>query len=515
MNPGRFVNGDFVLTDDQRNGLNFRFAPEPNGPLHIGHVKTFRTNFNCAVDNDGLMILRFDDTNPETASALYCCDAEEMLQWLGYDIGDFLTTFTSDYFEELLEYARTMIKRGLAYVCHEDSLGSAAASPWRDRPTEENIREFERMIDRAYPKGQAVLRLRYEDKHFKDPVAYRIKQGTHFKTKDKWVVYPTYDFSHPIVDSLETIAVSICTSEFAHHRDLYNWIQDRLDLPLVPQQEQPRLAIENVLLSKRKLISLHSRGLLRDMADPRLATLAGLRSRGIPPSAIQKFVAQGFREFSHLLDITRRELLPGAKAYKMVLDPLCCQVINYSDLKKHNGNPQEPLIKPYFFISGLDFVDEDTPEGSPSRFLSRNRPASLFGLPYRITVRNVERRDGKVQALAVTLTPNKKSSHIRSLVWVPDPCSATLVYVNQVFKGSDQEPAPLLYAPVFVEPEFFSPVKTGRRFIYGQTFRAVNIGYVTVSNRSRRHDILLNVTCFLKHKREYLKKILKCFTDMP
>ncbi|XP_047495235.1 glutamine--tRNA ligase-like [Penaeus chinensis] len=515
MIPGRFVNGEFVLTDSQRKGMSFRFAPEPNGPLHIGHVKTFRTNFNCAAENGGQMILRFDDTNPETASVNYCEDAKEMLQWLGYDISAFRTTFTSDYFEVLLQHARTMIKKGLAYVCHEDSVSSAKASPWKDRSIEENICEFERMVNYVYPKGKAVLRLKYEDKYFKDPVAYRIKQGNHFRTKDRWAVYPSYDFSHPIVDSIENIAVSICTMEFAHHRVLYNWIQEKLNLPLVPQQEQPRLSLENVVLSKRKLINLHRKGALHDMADPRLATLAGLRSRGIPPKAIEKFVAQGFREFAQLLDIVRKELLPVAEPYKMVLDPLYCRVVNYVEGKQGAENPQEPFTEPHFFISGLDFDDDDTSDDSSPHILSVNRPASLFGLPYKITVKKVERHKGKIKALAVTLTLNDKVRGLRSLVWVPAPSRATLVYLDHIFTGSDLQPAPIRYAQIYAEPGFFSSVKTGEKFIYGQTFRAVNIGYVTVSQRSTEHDVLLNVTCFLKHKPEHLENILKCFTSTP
>ncbi|XP_042861476.1 probable glutamine--tRNA ligase [Penaeus japonicus] len=512
MNPGRFVNGEFVLTDSRRKGMNFRFAPEPSGALHIGHVKNFRTNFNCAAENGGKMILRFDDTNPETSCSLYCRDAKKMLQWLGYDHSAVKTTFTSNYFAMLLSHARRMVWKGLAYVCHLDIAEATMESPWRDRSVEKNIREFEKMVSGVYNEGDAVLRLKYRDKYIKDPVAYRVKVSKHFRTGNKWKVYPTYDFSNSIVDYIENIAVSICTTEFAHRRPLYNWIQEKLDIPPVPQQEQPRLVLKNVILSKRKLNRLLGKHGLHGMDDPRLATLAGLRSRGIPPKAIEKFLAQGFRDFAQLLNITRKELARVPTEFcKMVLNPIYCLVENYSEVASSDEDSQEPPIMPFFYISGCDFDDDDILGDVSPHTLSPKRPAKLFQLPYMAAVKKVERQEGIIRALTVTLTPSKKDSGLKPLIWVHKHTRATLAYADHRFKGDDPVPAPIRYADVYLDKGIISSTKLGRNFVYGQTFLALNIGYVTVSRMSVKKDILYIVTCFLGHKRDHLNNILKCF----
>ncbi|XP_063222064.1 probable glutamine--tRNA ligase isoform X1 [Bacillus rossius redtenbacheri] len=272
-----------------------RFPPEPNGILHIGHAKAININFGYAAAYDGVCILRYDDTNPEKEEEKFFVAIKDMVEWLGYK--PYKVTHSSDYFDKLYEWAVTLIKKGLMYVCHQtaDEMKgfNPPPSPWRDRPIAENLQLFEDMKNGKIDEGAATLRMKHILEEGKqDPVAYRIKFLPHHRTGDKWCIYPTYDYTHCLCDSLENITHSMCTKEFQSRRSSYYWLCNALDIYCPVQWEYGRLNMNYTVVSKRKIAKLITEGIVKDWDDPRLFTLTALRRRGFPPDAINTFCAQ-------------------------------------------------------------------------------------------------------------------------------------------------------------------------------------------------------------------------------
>ncbi|WP_395754038.1 glutamine--tRNA ligase, partial [Megasphaera sp. UBA4352] len=281
--------------------VHTRFPPEPNGYLHIGHAKSICLNFGIAQKYGGLTNLRFDDTNPSKENTEFVESIKKDVKWLGFDWGDRLY-YTSDYFDQIYEYAVKLIKLGKAYV---DDLTSeqikayrgtfntpGKESPYRNRSVEENLRLFEEMKAGKYADGEKVLRAKIDmaspNINMRDPVIYRILHATHHRTGDKWCIYPMYDFAHPVSDAIERITHSICTLEFEDHRPLYEWcIQDWEDPEgqLPRQIEFARLNVTNLVMSKRKLRVLVEKGIVSGWDDPRMPTIAGIRRRGFTPES--------------------------------------------------------------------------------------------------------------------------------------------------------------------------------------------------------------------------------------
>uniref|UniRef100_A0A8C9FDL0 glutamine--tRNA ligase n=1 Tax=Pavo cristatus TaxID=9049 RepID=A0A8C9FDL0_PAVCR len=316
-----------------------RFPPEPNGILHIGHAKAINFNFGYAKANGGICFLRYDDTNPEKEEEKYFTAIREMVEWLGYQ--PYAVTHASDYFDQLYTWALELIRRGQAYVCHqkvEEIKGhNPPPSPWRDRPVEESLVLFEDMRKGKFGEGEATLRMKLVMEDGKmDPVAYRVKFTPHHRTGDKWCIYPTYDYTHCLCDSIEHITHSLCTKEFQARRSSYFWLCNALDVYCPVQWEYGRLNLLYTVVSKRKIIRLVETGAVRDWDDPRLFTLTALRRRGFPPEAINNFcarvgvtVAQATME-PHLLEACVRDVLneqaPRAMA---VLEPLKVTITNF------------------------------------------------------------------------------------------------------------------------------------------------------------------------------------------
>lgn len=272
-----------------------RFPPEPNGILHIGHAKAININFGYAEAHNGLCFLRYDDTNPEKEEERFVTGIRDMVEWLGYK--PYKITYSSDYFDELYAFAVKLIQNGLAYVCHqkaEELKGfNPPPSPWRERPIEENLALFESMKMGKIGEGGATLRMKLTLEEGKvDPVAYRIKMASHHRTGDKWCIYPTYDFTHCLVDSLENITHSLCTKEFQSRRSAYYWLCNSLDVYCPVQWEYGRLNLYYTVVSKRKIAKLIDEKIVDDWDDPRLFTLTALRRRGFPSQAIRNFCAQ-------------------------------------------------------------------------------------------------------------------------------------------------------------------------------------------------------------------------------
>jgi len=280
-----------------------RFPPEPNGYLHIGHAKSICLNFGIAAENNGVCNLRFDDTNPGKEDIEYVESIKSDIKWLGFDWSDRLY-YTSDYFEQLYRFAVKLIKKGKAYVCnlspeeirkYRGTLTEPGReSPYSKRSVEENLDLFERMKAGEFEDGFCVLRAKIDMSSpnliMRDPALYRIRRVYHHRTGDKWCIYPMYDFSHCLSDSMEGITHSICTLEFENNRPLYDWILDELEVKCHPQQiEFARLNLSYTVLSKRKLVELVEKGHVNGWDDPRMPTLSGLRRRGYTPRSIRNF----------------------------------------------------------------------------------------------------------------------------------------------------------------------------------------------------------------------------------
>ena len=347
--------------------VHTRFPPEPNGYLHIGHAKSICLNFGLARDYDGMCNLRFDDTNPGKEDVEYVDSIMADVRWLGFDWADRLY-YASDYFDKLYVYAEHLIRTGKAYVCdlnpdqmrqYRGTLTECGInSPCRERPADESLDLFRRMRAGEFPDGAYVLRARIDmaspNLNMRDPVLYRIRRESHHRTGDRWLIYPMYDYTHPISDALEGITHSICTLEFEDHRPFYDWVLDSLPVPCHPQQiEFARLNLNYTVMSKRKLLELVEKGYVRGWDDPRLPTIAGLRRRGYSPEAIRAFAETvGVAKRESMVDMAllehclREDLNRRALRRMAVLRPLKVVIRNYpagqmEEVDAEN-NPEDP-----------------------------------------------------------------------------------------------------------------------------------------------------------------------------
>jgi glutaminyl-tRNA synthetase len=345
-----------IIEDDLANGrvpdntIVTRFPPEPNGYLHIGHIKSICINFGLAQKYGGRCHLRLDDTNPEKEDMEYIDSIKQDIHWLGFDWGKY-EFYASDYYQQLFEIALRLIKEGKAYV---DSLSAEEMkeyrgtltepgknSPDRDRSIEENLRLFEEMHQGKHPEGKYILRAKIDmsspNINMRDPALYRIKYATHPRTGDKWCIYPMYDFTHPISDALEGITHSICTLEFEDHRPAYDWATEIDGIQHAPHQyEFARLNVNYLLMSKRRLLNLVKLGIVTGWDDPRMPTVSGIRRRGYSPEAMRDFVnrvgvakVESVVDYSLLEFCVREDLNKRAERLMVVLDPLKIVIDNY------------------------------------------------------------------------------------------------------------------------------------------------------------------------------------------
>ena len=363
-----------IIDEDLGSGLDqsllkFRFPPEPNGFLHIGHVKAICVNFSLAKKYNAPVVLRFDDTNPEKEEQQYIDAIKNDISWLGFKWDE--EKFASDYFEQLYLWAVELIKNGKAYVDSQSSTEMAEQkgtptspgvnSPFRDRPVDENIKLFNEMKQGAFEEGKHVLRAKISmnanNMLLRDPVIYRVIKKEHPRTGSSWVVYPLYDWAHGESDYIEQISHSLCTLEFKPHRELYNWFLKQIAEPnrLKPKQREfARLNLSHTITSKRKLMLLVSSGVVSGWDDPRMPTISGLRRRGYPPEALQEFVRlagvakrENIIEASLLEFCAREELNKTSNRVMVVLDPLKLTITNYpsdtDEMVVSENNPENPL----------------------------------------------------------------------------------------------------------------------------------------------------------------------------
>ncbi len=435
--PPNFIRN--IVAEDVKSGKSggkvlTRFPPEPNGYLHIGHAKSICLNFGLAAEFGGLCNFRFDDTNPGKEELEYVDSIMNDVRWLGFEWDDRLY-HASDYFEQLYEWAIDLIKAGKAYV---DSLGAdevreyrgtltepGKQSPFRDRPAAENLDLFKRMRAGEFGDGEYVLRAKIDmaspNLNLRDPVMYRIRHLTHWRTGDKWCIYPMYDYAHGQSDSLEGITHSICTMEYEDHRALYDWYLDNLHVPCHPQQiEFARLNLSYTVMSKRKLLQLVQEHYVTGWDDPRMPTLAGMRRRGYTPEAIRNFcerIGVGKREslvdYGMLEYCVREDLNRSAQRVMGVLRPLKVVIENYPE---HQVEQLEAINNPEDASAGarmtpfsrVIYIERDDFMENPPKQFFRLSPGREVRLRYAYFIKCadvIKDEKGEVVELRCTYDP--------------------------------------------------------------------------------------------------------------
>jgi glutaminyl-tRNA synthetase len=465
------------LENDKNNGrVTTRFPPEPNGYLHIGHAKSICLNFNMARQFNGICNLRFDDSNPAKEKQIYINSIKDTVNWLGFE---FKTPFfASDYFDDLYEFAVQLIRKGKAYVCSLSPDGmreyrgtlteKGKNSPFRDRTVEENIDLFDRMKNGAFKEGEVTLRAKIDmaspNINLRDPIIYRVKKASHPRTGDQWCIYPMYDFTHCLSDSLEGITHSLCSLEFEDHRPLYDWILNTLETPCHPQQiEFARMNINYTVLSKRKLQLLVDQNRVSGWDDPRLPTLEGMRRRGYTPEAIRNFCniigvsKKDSRIDMGLLESCLRDDLNERTPRVMgVLNPLKVTIENYPQgetetLPAMNHPQKEEMGKRSISFSREIYVEQDDfMEDPPKKFfrLGVGREVRLR-YAYFVTCKKVIKNDsGEVIELICTYDPETRGGNAPdgrkvkgTIHWVNanDCLNAEVRLYDRLFKDENPE----------------------------------------------------------------------------
>ena len=443
---GEMLSSDFIRNIISRDveakknqgRVHTRFPPEPNGYLHIGHAKSICLNFGLAAEYEGLCNLRFDDTNPSKENVEYVESIKSDVMWLGFDWED-RELYASDYFEQLYQYAMQLIKEGKAYV---DSLSAeeireyrgtltdpGKESPYRNRSVKENIDLFERMRGGEFEDGTHVLRAKIDmaspNLLMRDPTLYRIRRVSHHRTGDQWCIYPMYDFTHCLSDSIEGITHSICTLEFENNRPLYDWVLDELGVDCHPQQiEFARLNLSYFVLSKRKLVELVTGGFVTGWDDPRMPTISGVRRRGYTPGSIRSFCERiGVAKRDSMVDLAlleyciREDLNKSSPRVMGVLRPLRVIIDNYpKDQVEHLNavnNPEDPAMgtRKVPFSRVLYIENEDFQE-TPQKKFFRLAPGREVRLRYAYFIKCVrairDEQTGEVVELHCTYDPKTK-----------------------------------------------------------------------------------------------------------
>lgn len=430
-----------IIEEDLKNGryksILTRFPPEPNGYLHIGHAKSICLNFGLGIKYGGKTNLRFDDTNPVTEETEYVESIKEDIQWLGFTWNEEL--YTSDYFDTLYNYAVDLINKGLAYV--DDSTAEEIAAlkgtptepgkdnQYRSRSIAENLALFTDMKAGKYKDGEKVLRAKIDMAHtnmlMRDPIIYRIKHAHHHRSGDKWCIYPMYDFAHGQSDSIEQITHSICTLEFIPHRELYDWLIEKLEIFPSHQYEFARLNMTYTVMSKRKLLQLVNEGHVNGWDDPRMPTLSAFRRKGYTPESIRTFCEKiGVAKRENFIDLSllefclREDLNVKALRVMAVLDPVKLIITNYEDgrteeLTSENG-PDEALGKRTLTFSKELWIEREDFMEVPAKKWFRLAPGSMVRLKsaYIVKCEGFEKDDaGNITGIHATYIPESKSSN--------------------------------------------------------------------------------------------------------
>ncbi|XP_010551245.1 PREDICTED: glutamine--tRNA ligase, cytoplasmic [Tarenaya hassleriana] len=514
-----------------------RFPPEPNGYLHIGHAKAMFVDFGLAKERDGHCYLRYDDTNPEAEKKEYINHIEEIVDWMGWK--PFKITYTSDYFQELYDLAVELVKRGHAYVDHQtpeevkEYREKKMNSPWRDRPIEESLRLFEEMRRGMIEEGKATLRMKQDmqsdNYNMYDLIAYRIKFTPHPHAGDKWCIYPSYDYAHCIVDSLENVTHSLCTLEFETRRASYYWLLHALGLYMPYVWEYSRLNITNTVMSKRKLNYIVTNKYVDGWDDPRLMTLAGLRRRGVTSTAINSFVRgigitrsdNSMIHVSRLEHHIREELNKTASRAMVVLNPVKVVITNMEsdkvmelDAKKwpdaQNDDPSSFYKVPFSRVVYIERTDFRLKDSKDYYGLAPGKSVILrYAFPIKCTNVILDDNDNEtVVEIHAEYDPEKKSKPKGVLHWVaePSPGKEPLRVEVRLFDKlfNSENPSELEDWISDLNPN--SKVVMPRAFAVpsvedaalGDRFQFERLGYFAVDKDSTREKLVFNRTVTLK-----------------
>ena len=526
------------LKEGKYKSIVTRFPPEPNGYLHLGHSKSICLNFGLARKYGGKTNLRFDDTNPVTEEKEYVESIKYDINWLGFKWADEL--YASDYFQQLYEFALTLIKKGLAYVDDSSSEEIAAGkgtpttpgkdSPYRSRSIDENVKLFEEMKGGKYKDGEKVLRAKIDmthvNMHMRDPIMYRIKHAHHHRTGDAWCIYPMYDFAHGQSDSIENVTHSICTLEFIPHRDLYNWFIEKLDIYPSKQYEFARLNMTYTIMSKRKLLQLVNENHVAGWDDPRMPTISGVRRRGYTPQSIRDFCDKiGVARRENLIDVgllefcVREHLNKIALRRMVVFDPLKVVLTNYpedkAELLDGENNPEDEKSgsRKIPFCYELYIEQEDFMEVPPKKYF-RLAPGQMVRLKSAYIIKCekvIKDGEGKIKELHCTYIPESKSGSDTSginvkgtLHWVSAPHAVPIEVrlYDRLFKVEnvaeaegdfkDQlNPNSLIVQTAYAEQDLLTPS-------WNQRYQFLRKGYFYLDEDTTKKKLVFNRTVALR-----------------
>lgn len=533
-----------IIEEDLKNGkyksIVTRFPPEPNGYLHIGHAKSICLNFGLSIKYGGYTNLRFDDTNPVTEETEYVESIKEDIKWLGFEWKNEL--YASDYFEQLYQFAVSLIKKGLAYV--DDSTPDEIAalkgtptepgkdSPFRSRSVEDNLQLFEDMRAGKYPDGARVLRAKIDmaspNMHMRDPVLYRIKHAHHHRTGDQWCIYPMYDMAHPPSDSIENVTHSLCTLEFVPHRELYDWLINNIEIFPSKQYEFARLNLSYTIMSKRKLLQLVQENHVDGWDDPRMPTLSGMRRRGYTPDAIRNLCDRvGVAKRENLIDIglleffVREHLNKIALRRMVVFDPLKIVLTNYPvdatvEMLHGEDNPEDEksASREIPFGRELYIEKEDFMENPPKKFF-RLFPGGMVRLKHAYIIKcdEVIKDDkGEITELRCTYIPESKSGADTSginvkgtLHWVEvtNAVTAEVRLYDRLFTTEDVGAYEGDFKDLInkdslqtIETAYAEPALKHARM--EERYQFLRKGYFTLDNKDTYHRLVFNRTVTLK-----------------
>ncbi len=539
--PSNFINDAIQkdLSDGVYDRVQTRFPPEPNGYLHIGHVKAINIDFSMAEKYGGTCNLRFDDTNPTKEDVEYVDSIMDDIKWLGFHWDN--VYYASDYFPVIYECAIKLIKKGLAYV--DDLTGDeikeyrgtlfkpGKESPYRNRSIEENLDLFKRMTDGEFETGAKVLRAKIDmasgNMNMRDPIIYRVLHAHHHRTGDKWCVYPMYDFAHPISDTAEGVTHSLCSLEFEDHRPLYDWVLEACDFEKPSRQiEFARLNLTNTLTSKRKCLKLVKDGIVDGWDDPRMSTICGMRRRGYPAAALVDFaervgVAKAFSvvDYQMLEHCVRENLNLNAPRAMAVLHPLKVTIENYPDGKSEllpveiNPNDESAGKKEISFSKNI-YIERDDFMEIPVKGYKRLTPDNEVRLKgaYFIKVSEIIKdSDGNVTELICTYDPESKGGNSPdgrkvkgTIQWVDanNCANATVNMYDKLFLTSD--PGSVDEYLENLNPDSLKVLENCKidadlaNAKVGTCFQFMRNGYFAVDRHSTEGNLVFNLTTTLK-----------------
>jgi glutaminyl-tRNA synthetase len=531
-----------IVEEDLKSGkyksIVTRFPPEPNGYLHMGHATSICLNFGLTKKYPGYTNLRFDDTNPSTEETEYVDSIKEDIKWLGFEWKNEL--YASDYFDDLYEYAIKLIKKDLAYIDDSTSEEIAALkgtptepgknSPNRSRSMEENLDLFQRMRAGEFPDGSKTLRAKIDMAHpnmlMRDPILYRIKHEHHHRTGDKWCIYPMYDMAHGQSDSIENVTHSICTLEFIPHRELYDWLIEKLEIFPSHQYEFARRNLSYTVMSKRKLLQLVTEKYVDGWDDPRMPTISGMRRRGYTPEAIRDFCDRvGIAKRDNIIDVgllefcVREHLNKIAIRRMVVFDPLKVVITNYEkdvELLEGEDNPEDEKSgkREIPFGKELYIEREDFMENPPKKYF-RLYPGGMVRLKSAYIIRcdeAVKDDKGNITELLCSYVPESRSGHDTSginvkgtLHWVEltNAITAEVRLYDRLFKVEDPSSEEGDFKD-YINPGSLQTITTAyaepalKNARINERYQFLRKGYFTLDNKDTYARLVFNRTVTLK-----------------